>query len=412
MKNQARRQEEPEESATPRSDAPEALRFPPRERPTTQRRAPQSEPFDLERSEREREAKVQERGRRDLEAERIREKADRARAVLEARAALAESRPASELDSMVWDAHEAIQTSLTEDPEERPKYVPIASSPTPRPDANTPAPPGSVYVAPYNLPEFSTPPRATFVDVLRRCLTTLSALAFTVVGFMSVTGMLPLTDAFSRRNADLAPLLAAAFIWPLLGAVMTAASVHSWWPDQRSARRQRAVGFASAITSLASIAWIVTAAAGLPWATLTASVLLVAGAGYGIHQLNLLTARNQRERWLSDAPLELALGWGAFSFCWAASACLGSLHVNAGPPALLGTIFLVVALVPVFMAGSTERGRLMPSVGMAWGVVWLIPAAVLSGQVLLMVLAIVGALAAFLAALSRRQTIASAERKA
>ncbi|WP_291278325.1 hypothetical protein [Galactobacter sp.] len=412
MKNQARRQEEPEESGTSEPDAPETLRFPPRERPGTQRRTPQEEPFDLERDERDRDAHLQERAQKDLEAERIRDKADRTKAILEARAALSENRKAGHLDAMVWDAREAIQTSLTEDSEERPNYVPIASSPKIIPDANRPAPPGSVYVAPYNLPEYSPAPKATFLDVVRRCASTLAAAAFVVVGYMTVTGTLSLSPEFTRHQASLAPLLVAAFAWPVLGLIMTASAVHSWFPDQRSARRQRGTGLATLVVSCAGIGWILAAANGLAWVALIAALALMAGAGYGVHALNLLTARSPRERWLTDAPLELALGWGAFTFCWSASALLAGLQINSGPPALLGTIFLIAALVPVFIAGSSERGRILPSAGLAFGVAWLIPAAILTGQVLLMVLAIVGTLAAFLAALSRRQAITSAERKA
>ncbi|MGO1319596.1 MAG: hypothetical protein ACTII7_12660 [Galactobacter sp.] len=412
MKNQARRQEDPEESGASKPDAPETLRFPPRERASTRRRTPQQEPFDLERTERDRDARAQERAQRNLEAERIREKADRTRAILEARAALAENRKANQLDAMVWDAREAIQTSLSEDQEERPNYVPIAASPKHMPEANRPAPPGSVYVAPYNLPEFSPAPAPTFLDVVRRSVVTLAAAAFVVIGYMTAAGNLPLANEFSRHQASLAPLLVAAFAWPVLGLIMTASAVHSWFPDQRSARRQRATGLATAVVSLAGIGWIIAAANGLAWIALIAALALMAGAGYGIHALNLLTARNRRERWLTDAPLELALGWGAFAFCWSATALLAGLQIDAGPPAVLGTIFLVAALVPVFVAGSSERGRILPSVGFAFGVLWLIPAAILSGQVLLMVLAIVGVVAAFLAALSRRQAIVSAERKA
>jgi hypothetical protein len=86
--------------------------------------------------------------------------------------------------------------------------------------------------------------------------------------------------------------------------------------------------------------------------------------------------------------------------------------VNVGPPAALGTLFLAVALVPVFVAGSTERGRLVPSIGFAWGVLWLLPACILAGQGVLMALAIVGVLIAFLVAMARRHAIATAERKA
>jgi MFS family permease len=396
MKNQARRQEEPDETGSAQPDAPEALRFPPRERPTTRRRAPLDEPYDPE---------------QDLATAQEIERAERERAVLEAREALTQARPAQGLDSVVWDAHEAIQSSLDEDPEERPKYVPIASNKQ-APSTATSAVPGSVYVAPYNLPEHSPAPKATWLDVARRCLTTITAAGLLVVGFMMVLGDLSLSDAFSRRNAFLAPLLVAAIAWPVVGAALLASAVHSWFPDQRSARRQRAIGLSSAVVALAGAGWGIAASADLAWVSMVASLVMVAAAGFGVHQLNLLTARNRRERWLTDAPLEFALGWGAFSFCWSASALVSGFHVNVGPPAALGTLFLAVALVPVFVAGSTERGRLVPSIGFAWGVLWLLPACILAGQGVLMALAIVGVLIAFLVAMARRHAIATAERKA
>lgn len=413
MKNEARR-EEPEETGTSPTDAPDALRFPPRERPTTVRRTQQSEPFDVQQFEREREEEIQAKSEQDLAAERERERNEREQAVLDARAALSENRRLPHLDSVVWEAHEAIQDAREKDDGERPNYVPIASaSKLPGAESGAAAP-GAVYVAPYNLPEYSQAPEPRFLDVLRRMASSLTALAFAAATVILIGTGLDLPATFSTSAAGLAPLAPAGLAWPLTALGLVIVAGHSWWPDQRSARRQRAVGPSLIIASVAGAAWSAAAAYDLPLLALIASLVMMAAAFLGVHQLNLLTARNTRERWLTDAPLETTLGWSAFAACWSASAWVSSWGVDFGPAVLWGVLAVAAALVPVFLMGASERGRMLPAAGFGWGALWLLVASIWTGSqnVWLMLVALVGTLVCFLAAMARRTEIGRAERKA
>jgi|GEM_PF-1678224 len=408
------------------SDAPEALRFPPRERPTTIRRPERVSPFDLEdddaeafrthqavtaAADRARKAADEERS----EAEKARDAAERDRAIREARAALAGHGPSPELASVVWDAHEAIAASQNgEGAEGRPEYVPIAreSRGFTTPTAIERLSP-SVYVAPYNLPERSPNPQQTPMDLLRRVVVSALAAAFAVLALLLAAHGGP-GSVFDAARSPLAPLAPAALGWPVLGLAAVAAAAHGWVPDQLSARRQRSVGLPLAASSAAGLLWCVAASAGIAWVSLLAALALLASSGEGVRRLNLLTARTRRERWLTDAPLEAALGWGAFATAWSLTAAAADGGWLVAPVTLWSSLLLMACMVPVCVAGMTERGRIVPAVAFGWGAVWLMAARLLGEHqsAVLMVLAGVGGVVALLTALARRQEVGHTERLA
>ena len=71
-------------------------------------------------------------------------------------------------------------------------------------------------------------------------------------------------------------------------------------------------------------------------------------------------------------------------------------------------------MVPVCVAGMSERGRLFPALAFGWGAVWLMAARLLGGMPdpILMVVAGTGGIVALLTALARRQEIGHTERLA
>lgn len=410
------RQEEPNEAnEASASDAPETLRFPPRERATTVRRPDRNAPFDLQGEQAHVDSEVESRAALELGKERAREIAEREDAIRQARAALAGAAPQPDLAAVVWDAHEAIIRSRTApDDAERPQYVPIAHA-SRGITAKQPieALPASVYVAPYNLPERSVNPRQTPLDLLRRVLVSGSAITFLILSLLLLAGG-GTAAAFGAGTALLAPLAPALLMWPVMALGLTALAAHEWVPDQLSARRQRSIGVPVTLASLAGIAWCLTAASGQMWGALLSSLVLFAAAWEALRRLNLLTARTRRERWLTDAPVEFALGFSAFVTAWTASAVVTSWGWALAPEALWASLTLLAVALPVCLAGMSERGRIVPALAFAWGAVWLMAARIFGdlNDPTAMVLSGLCAVVALLTALARRQEISHTERVA
>ncbi|WP_394162133.1 hypothetical protein [Galactobacter valiniphilus] len=409
---------EPAEQAVEAPDVatPETLRFPPRERPTTIRRPARDAPFDLENEDELEHRAEEDRAASRQEAEREREAEEREAAIRQARASLAGQAAPPELASVVWEAHEAIVAAreAEADPDaERIEYVPIAREShgitSLRPIERVPA---SLYVAPYNLPERSPNPAQTPLDLVRRVLVSAVAVTLAVAGFVLLRE--GLTPALASGTSPLAPWPVAAFAWPVLGLAAVACAAHAWAPDQRSARRQRALGLPWLLGGLGGIAWAFSAAFGPAWLALPSSLLVLAGGWEGVRRLNLLTARTRRERWLTDVPTEALLGWGAFSVAWSLSATAAATGWIVEPVTLWSSLTLLACMIPVCVAGMSERGRLVPALAFGWGAVWLMVARLLGGwhDPILMVIAGIGGIIALLTALARRQEIGHNERLA
>jgi hypothetical protein len=412
----ARREPAEQAADVPDVGAPDALRFPPRERPTTIRRPARETPFDLETEDEAEHRADAERTATRQEVECEREAQEREATIRQARAALRGQAAAPELASVVWDAHEAIAAArqAEADPDaERVEYVPIAREShgitSLLPIELVPA---SVYVAPYNLPERSPNPAPTPLDLLRRVLLTALAVALAVAG--AVLTAQGLTPALASGTSPLAPWPVAAFAWPLLGVAALAFAAHGWAPDQRSARRQRTLGLPWALAGAGGVAWALSAAFGPTWLALPSSLLVFAGGWEGVRRLNLLTARTRRERWLTDAPTEALLGWGAFSVAWSLSATAAATGWIVEPVTLWSSLTLLACMIPVCVVGMSERGRLVPAIAFGWGAVWLMVARLVGGwhDPILMVVAGVGGIVALLTALARRQEISHNERLA
>lgn len=411
----ARKDESTEANEASAPVAPETLRFPPRERPTTVRRPDRSVPFDLQGEQAQLDSDLESRAALELGKERAREIAEREDAIRQARAALAGAAPQPDLAAVVWDAHEAIARSRdTEDDADRPQYVPIAHASRGITAARPiEALPESVYVAPYNLPERSANPRQTPLDLLRRVLVSGSALTFLALSLLLLAGG-GTAAAFGAGTALLAPLAPVLLLWPLMALGLTALAAHEWVPDQLSARRQRSIGAPVTLASLSGVAWCLTASSGQMWAALLSAVVLFAAAWEALRRLNLLTARTARERWLTDAPVEFAVGSAAIVVAWTASAAVTSWGWALAPEGLWGALTLLLVALPVCLVGMSERGRVIPALAFAYGAVWLMAARIFGdlNDPTIMVLAGLCAVVTLLTALARRQEISHTERVA
>ena len=146
----------------------------------------------------------------------------------------------------------------------------------------------------------------------------------------------------------------AGFAWPAVGVALLASAVFSALPHQLSSRRQRAATpWALLAAALYSCAMALSAGfLPLPAALVATAASVLALAG--VSRLNAQTARNQLERWGTDAPLSLMAGLGlVFSLqLWCAAAGWNFTENRAA--VLIGAG--IMALAAAVFAHS-ERGR-------------------------------------------------------
>ncbi len=148
--------------------------------------------------------------------------------------------------------------------------------------------------------------------------------------------------------------LVHAVLWPLIAIALIGSAAYSALPHQLSSRRQRAVSV-YALSSAALMSCALTMASGfLLWTASVLSLVATVIALYGVHQLNLHTARNRVERIATDMPLGFFAG---FSLVYTLQLFFAAAGFNDPSHALAVSLFAVAATVPAAVFAHSERGR-------------------------------------------------------
>ncbi|NAZ15912.1 hypothetical protein GT020_07505 [Glutamicibacter soli] len=261
------------------------------------------------------------------------------------------------------------------------------------------------FELPYTAPDLRPNPAVEVFDKVRAGLFALSGVLLLATSLAFGAGM----DARSQASL-LDTGLVHAVIWPVIGIALIASAAFSALPAQLSSRRQRAAGI-HALSAAALMSCALTLASGfLPW---TAAAVSAAAAGialYGVHQLNLNTARNRTERIATDMPLGFFAGFALVYTLQLVSAAAGW---NEPGHALAVSLVAVAAAVPAAVFAHSERGRhaFASGFGLALAAAaaqgWMLGATPLWACVLWVFLAIV----VFVCAENRRFQISHAEHR-
>lgn len=271
-----------------------------------------------------------------------------------------------------------------------------------------------VYIAPYTLPDTSPNPAVTRLDLIQR-------LVFTVIAALLALGMATgIGDLLSgslpgqhphHSLLSLAPtaylLLPVIYGWSLLG------SIFSWLPSQRSALRQRAVGWLFPAALLGGGLWLLAVRAEMLLPAFLAAALTTALLLLTVRELNRRTARSTLERMFSDAPIGLMTGFFLVVTAASGAELLTSWNASMVPVAVASVIVLALGYVATSLS-MTERGRIIMASGFAWGMFWLLVPRLL-GPNPSIVIAILAGMAGFvvlLATENRRYQIHHAEHRA
>ena len=215
---------------------------------------------------------------------------------------------------------------------------------------------------------------------LARQITVAASAALAVIGAFvgsGAAGGTPIQDASGGALAADATLLApgggAFSIWSVIYVGLVAYAVWQFLPAQRTEERQRRVGYLVAASLVLNAAWILAIqfdqlALSVPVIVALLVVLIMA------FRVCLATrAAGLVEIVLTDGTIGLYLGW----VCVATAANVTAVLVAAGfdgwglpPEAWAVAVLAVVGVIGAWLA-AWDRGRIAPTLSLAWGLSWI-----------------------------------------
>lgn len=232
------------------------------------------------------------------------------------------------------------------------------------------------YRLPFPAPNYAPDPKPTTLDLVRKVVVTVTALAFAIMagltfGPRSATAADSFEGGFLHSEyAMLSFLSETHLMWLILVIAVIIHATFVWWPTQTSTPRQQRTGFLMAGIHISGILWFVAAANGIPWLLLVASA---AGSLCGIQavrELNIRTARYNWERIATDGVIGLLTGWFIALTGNAVSILLTHWGWDLWIPE---DIWALVGIAAVTWVGAylcmTERGRISIAFGIAVGFV-------------------------------------------
>ncbi|WP_277245075.1 TspO/MBR family protein [Micrococcus terreus] len=220
--------------------------------------------------------------------------------------------------------------------------------------------------------------RGGFLSTLPGKVTTaaLTVIAIATAAFgAGAFGGTPIQDAaggwLGPDGTWIAPASTAFSIWSVIYLGLIAYTVWQFLPSSDSARHDRLRPWILAGILLNSL-WIWTVQAGwLAISVLVIAVLLAVLCRILVIKENL-RVNGWGERILVDGVQGLYLGWVSIATVANVAAWLASMGWTGSPlgPIVWTNIMIVVATLVGAFTAVYSGGRLMPAVGLAWGLVW------------------------------------------
>lgn len=180
--------------------------------------------------------------------------------------------------------------------------------------------------------------------------------------------------ALSSDATLLAPAGTAFSIWSVIYAGLGAYTAYQWAPSQKSAWRQRRLGWWVAASMLLNAAWILSIQAGL----LSLSVLVILALLAVLAVLFVIFTSQEPtsavDGIVTDGTLGLYLGWVCVAVCANITATLvaaGFAGFSVMPGVWAAVVLTVVAVVGVLLA-LRGSGRLAIAAAIAWGLIWIV----------------------------------------
>jgi hypothetical protein len=214
---------------------------------------------------------------------------------------------------------------------------------------------------------------------LARQLTVAGSAVLAVIGSFigsGAAGGMPIQDAAGGALAADATLIApgsgAFSIWSLIYAGLLAYAVWQFLPAQRTDVRHRRLGYPIAASLLLNAAWILSIQFDLLWLSVPIIAVLLVVLILAFRICLALSPKNLVDTIVTDGTVGLYLGW----VCVATAANITAALVATGfdgwgidPEIWAVAVIAVAGLVGVALA-IWDRGRIAPTLSLAWGLGW------------------------------------------
>jgi hypothetical protein len=216
-------------------------------------------------------------------------------------------------------------------------------------------------------------------DLARQLTVAVSAVLAVIGAFIGsgAAGGTPVQDAAGGALASDATLIApgsGAFgIWSLIYLGLLAYAVWQFLPAQRSAARHRSVGYLVAASLLLNAAWILSIQFDLLQLSVPIIVVLLVVLVLAFRRVLALPPRNMLDALVTDGTIGLYLGWVIVATAANITAVLVAAGFDGwGIPAETWAVAVVAVagLVGVALA-VWDRGRIAPTLSLAWGLSWI-----------------------------------------
>ncbi|TYL53969.1 tryptophan-rich sensory protein [Agromyces mariniharenae] len=216
-------------------------------------------------------------------------------------------------------------------------------------------------------------------DLARQLTVAVSALLAVIGSFIGsgAAGGTPVQDAAGGALAADATLIApgtgAFSIWSLIYSGLLAYAVWQFLPAQRIAERHRRIGYLVAASLLLNAAWILSIQFDLLRLSvpIIGALLVVLIAAF--RRCLALPPRNALDALATDGTVGLYLGWVTVATAANVTAALVAAGFDGWgiPPETWAVVVVAVAgLVGVALA-VWDRGRIAPTLSLAWGLSWI-----------------------------------------
>lgn len=204
----------------------------------------------------------------------------------------------------------------------------------------------------------------------------LVAIGGSLVGSGALGGV-PIAEAaggaLSADATRIAPAVPAFSIWSVIYLGLAAYTVWQLLPANKSARRQRMLGYPIAATLVLNAAWILSVQAGSLVLSVVVIVLLLAALAYTFRRCVAIPPTTRVEAVVVDGVVGLYLGWVCVATAANITAMLTVLGFSGwglNPDVWAVAVVVVVGLIGVTLA-IRSRGRLSPSAALCWGLAWI-----------------------------------------
>ena len=216
-------------------------------------------------------------------------------------------------------------------------------------------------------------------DLARQFTVAVSAVLAVIGSFIGsgAAGGTPVQDAAGGALAADATLIApgtgAFSIWSLIYLGLLAYAVWQFLPAQRTAERHRRIGYLVAASLVLNAAWILGIQFDLLWLSVPIIVALLVVLVAAFRRCLAFPPRNALDALVTDGTVGLYLGWVIVATAANVTAALVAAGFDGwGIPAETWAVVVlaVAGLVGVALA-VWDRGRIAPTLSIAWGLSWI-----------------------------------------